>query len=145
MSWWEILTVANQPGQIRRPGGLIKEKLGENAPVPEWFVSPQKRQAQKQEIADRQAAAQQQRRDYESYLRDQAAQHIEQNTLENEYEVRKAAKIASLRKHLPKSSDQELGKIAHPWVLDQFAEELNLGKTFDEWRADQPQPAAAAS
>lgn len=138
--------VGYERDQIRTPGAFLKGKLRKNIPIPEWFVSPAKAQAERDAQEARQAAAEQLLQDHESYLRDQAAQYIEQNTLENEYEVRRTGKLETLRKYKHKDTTEvELAKSAREWVLDEFAKELNLGKGFDEWRADQPQPAAAAS
>ena len=149
LAYWESVIerqgIGTEPGQIRSGSGLIESKLRENAPVPDHFQSPAKRQAEKEKIETRQAAAEQLRRDYESYLRQRALNHIEQNTLENEYAVRMDTKLKSLRKLMPKKTDQELHPIAHPWVLDQFVKDLPDLKTFDAWRADQQQPAAEAA
>ena len=130
---------------IRSPAGFIRARLQQNAPVPEHFQSSEKRQAQQEDSEARKAAHAQLQRDYEKYSRALALQHIEQNNLQDEYDTQELAKIDNLRHYLgDRRPEEEIRKIAHESVLDQFANKLDHVKTFDAWRADQQQPAAAA-
>ena len=59
-----------------------------------------------------------------------------QYALQDELEVLLAAKIERLRRYRLKGvSNEDFRDPFREWLLENVAEELNLAKPFDEWRA----------
>ncbi len=121
----EIAKQGTGPDGIPRPAGFIINRLRENAPVPDHFVSEAERAKLSEAILRRVEISRGEEDAYQVYLDREVNRYIEKEYTPESFKAYLESKKLALRKHRPKDSEERLNGWVEASAREQILEKIS--------------------